>query len=161
MCFQAPPTPAFPQPLAQAPSHTLASPLAGGLAFPTPGCLIGPLSCRPFHSPAQNSSALLPTVLSGGSPGLTPCSPPLLPIILFSSSLHPPPGILSQSQTLLWGLLRPQDSLPHPASVLQARVCLWMFLGPACPAWHLNCGAAWPGGLMPTALQKTVPSAPR
>lgn len=61
-CFQAPPTPAFPQPLAQAPSHTLASPLAGGLAFPTPGCLIGPLSCRPFRSPAQNLPAFLPLV---------------------------------------------------------------------------------------------------
>lgn len=36
------------------PSPSL-SPWLGDWPFPTPGCLIRPLSCRPFHFPAQNS----------------------------------------------------------------------------------------------------------
>ena len=92
-----------------------------------------------------------------GSLGLTPPPPPTIPS---SCSLYPSPGIRSQSQTLPWGPLRPQGSLLHPTSVLQACVCLWMFLCLACPAWHLSCGAAWPGRVMPTRLQETVPSAP-
>ena len=34
------------------------SPWLGGWPFPTPGCLIWPLSCQPFHSPAQNLPAV-------------------------------------------------------------------------------------------------------
>ena len=75
------------------PSPSL-SPRLGGWPFPTPGCLIWPLSCRPFHSPAQNSPAVCRVA---GSLGLTPPPPPTIPS---SSSLRPSPGIRSQSQTL-------------------------------------------------------------